>query len=675
MAINLKDPISFIPYIGGFQAKKLEKLGIKSIEDLLFYIPYRYDDFSDIVIIADLHVGQMATIKGEVLSFKNQYSRSGKKVQFAQIWDGTGKVLAVWFNQPFLARALHPGVKVALSGTLGWWAKNKAMYSPEYEIVDENKEQLHTGRLVPVYPLTQGISAKWMRNRIHYILSQIEPLELPEFLPEEFLEGLPQLFQAIQSIHYPSNLQEAFVARKRLALNELLHLQIQSMYRRIEWQKNEVAKKLALHPSDLRDFINHLPFVLTQSQQRAIQEIQTDLNKPHPMNRLLEGDVGSGKTVVAAVAAFIATKNNTESVFMAPTQILTQQHYQTLNQLFSSTNIGIRLVTSAGVVENGKPISIHVGTHALIHSQVNLENVSLVVIDEQHRFGVEQRANLITKSTKKQIAPHVLTMTATPIPRTIALTLYGELDLSVLNELPKGRLAITTWIVPPHKRSGAYEWIEEQIKQQNAQVFVVCPLIEESESETLKDVKAAKKEYENLQKIFIKRKVALLHGRMKPKEKAAILNSFRKSEIDILVTTPVVEVGVDIPNATIMLIEAAERFGLAQLHQLRGRVGRGGKKSYCLLFTDSQNDEVTKRLNALRETHSGFELAEIDLTLRGPGEILGTRQHGISELRIASWQDRELIQYSRNVATKIWDDPEKYKSVLEWFKQKQIANN
>ena len=393
------------------------------------------------------------------------------------------------------------------------------------------------------------------------------------------------------------------------------------------------------------------------------------------MNRLLEGDVGSGKTVVAAIAAFTAFANGYQSVFMAPTQILAQQHFVTLNEIFKPFSVRVTLATSEGVKKGPGKTDIFVGTHALIHKRVSFDNVALVVIDEQHRFGVEQRAHLVDLTGKKKKAPHLLTMTATPIPRTVALTLYGDLDLSTLNELPKGRQKITTWIVPPQKRQGAYGWIDKEIEKESAQAFLICPLIEESEAETMKQVKAATVEYKNLKKLFVSRRVGLLHGKMKAKDKDIIMQHFKKSELDILVSTPVVEVGIDIPNATIMVIEAAERFGLSQLHQLRGRVGRGAKKSYCLLFAESHGQNVITRLNALTKGLSGFELAELDLKLRGPGEVFGTRQHGFLDLKIANWQDTELIKKAKELAQEAFAKPKKFSKLLTRIKSSKIDSN
>ena len=652
--MDLDSSVGEIPLVGPVYQKRLEKLKIRSIRDLLYHIPIRYNDFSQMAKISHCRVGETLTLRGSLNSLKNQYTKSGKKIQIAEVEDSTGKITIVWFNQPFLTRTLYPGTDLSLSGKIDWFGTKKAMVSPEYEITRLGAETVHTGKIVPVYPETYGVSSKWLRTKIKLAYLTCGE-EIKEYLPETY--GFITLPEAIMSIHFPNTLKDAEVARRRLAFDELYFLQSQSLKRKHAWQKNWAAYQLTINKLAIDKFKNSLPFTLTKSQDLAVNEILVDLKRSFPMNRLLEGDVGSGKTVVAATAAFAAFVNGYQTVIMAPTQILAQQHFNTLKQLFSklSNSVKIKLVTSATSIEQSKSFDIFVGTHALIHQKLNLDKVALVVIDEQHKFGVEQREHLIKKSGQGQIAPHILTMTATPIPRTVALTFYGDLDLSTLTEIPAGRQKITTWVVPPEKREGAYGWIDSQITDHDSQVFVVCPLIEESKKETMKDVKAVTAEYKKLTRLFGKPKVGLLHGRLKAEEKTKVIKRFRNRDISLLVTTPVIEVGIDIPNATIMVVEAAERFGLAQLHQLRGRVGRGLSKSYCLLFTESPSEKALKRLNAMRQNLSGFELAELDLTLRGPGEIFGLRQHGIPDLKIASWRDIDLIKKAKEVVKLRYD--------------------
>jgi len=626
--------------VGPIYQKRLEKIGIKTFKDLIYHIPARYLDFREKSPISRLSIGESITIKGKVDSIKNLYTRSGKKIQLAQVSDKSGSVDVIWFNQPFLIKTIKEGETYSFSGKVDWFGRKKAMISP----------LINTFGIVPIYPETYGISSKWLRGKIKTAYQLIGG-EITEYLPQTY--GFLDLPSAIKEIHFPNDPDRAKKARERLAFDELLALQITNLKRKSAWQKNHPVYNLEINRKEINQFIDNLPFKLTVSQNKVIDEIIEDLQKPYPMNRLLEGDVGSGKTVVAAAAAFIAFLNGCQSVIMAPTQILAQQHFDTLNNLLQPFKVRISLITSAITEKDLGRCDIFVGTHSLIHQKINIDKVALVVIDEQHKFGVEQREHLVKKIGKKNISPHVLTMTATPIPRTVALTFYGDLDLSTLNETPEGRQKITTWVVPKEKRDNAYKWIDKNIQKIGSQVFIVCPLIEESESETLKDIRSVTKEYQSLKKIFKGRKLGLLHGKLKMEEKNKVVDDFRSRKLDILVATPVVEVGIDIPNATIMVIEAADRFGLAQLHQLRGRVGRSDIKSYCLLFYQNEGEKSKARLTAMEKGISGFELAELDLKLRGPGEIFGLRQSGIPELKIASWTDIDLIKKAKEAAEEI----------------------
>jgi len=500
-------------------------------------------------------------------------------------------------------------------------------------------------------------------------------------LVEEYLNkailtdyNLIDLSLAFKKIHQPSSLGDIELARHRLAFDELLQLQVENSLKRITWEKYSQALPINIDKEKIKNFIKNLPFKLTKSQTKTIKEILMDLEKSIPMNRLLEGDVGSGKTVVATVAIYAAHCSNHRSVVMSPTQILATQHYQTLKALLSPSNIKVRLITSGAQKQEKHEADVLIGTHALLEKSINFDKVALIVIDEQHKFGVKQRGLLAKKAAKRKSAPNILTMTATPIPRTIALTLYGDLELSTLNELPKGRKKIATWIIPEKKRDAAYKWIKSEAKK-GSQVFVVCPLIEESESPLLAEVKSVKKEYGLIKEVFPQLSIGLLHGKLKPKDKNKAIEDFQKGKFDILVTTPVVEVGIDIPNATIMLIETADRYGLAQLHQLRGRVGRGTKKSYCLLFTLNKGQKVKERLSALSKISSGKALAELDLALRGVGEIFGVKQHGVGELKIARWQDIALMKSSKKLATEIVEKQQNYKDILNYYKAKQISPN
>jgi len=649
--MHLNSQVEELPLVGPSYARRLNNLGISTIKDLLYHVPHRYLDFRVSSPVRAAAPEETVTVRGKVVSIKNQYTRSGRKIQIGEVEDASGKITVVWFNQPFLVRVLFPEAEISLAGKVGFFSGRKALISPEYELLKEGRDSIHTSGLVPVYPETFGVSSKWLRGRISQTLSNLGNT-LEDNLPQKVLkkEGLMPLAKAISAVHHPESLEEAEKGRERLAFDELLELQLASLSRKAGWKNNQTGHPLVFQQSDVDKFIDSLPFKLTQSQINAVEEILGDLTRAWPMNRLLEGDVGSGKTVVAAIAAFISFINGFQTAIMAPTQILTQQHYETLQRIFKPFKLRVALITSGLVKKDLGRTDIFVGTHALLNKKAIFENVGLVVIDEQHRFGVEQRALLVKQVGKKKLLPHILTMTATPIPRTVALTLYGDLDLSVLNELPGGRQKITTWIVPPAKRPKAMTWVKDEILKHKVQAFLICPLIEESEKETMQSVKAAAKEYTELKKIFPKLSYGLIHGKLSVKDKDKVMSDFRKGKIDVLVATPVVEVGIDVANATIMLIEGSERFGLAQLHQLRGRVGRGEKKSYCLVFSDSAAPRVLTRLAALEKGISGFELAELDLKLRGPGEVFGTRQHGFPELKIASWQDTELIQRAKRVA-------------------------
>ena len=653
-------PIVNIAYVGPSYSKKLEILGIKTAEDMLRHFPFRYLDYSHQTSISQTKIGEIQVVCAKLISIKSEYTKTGKNIQKAIFQDKSGQITAIWFNQRFLVNVLKEGTLVNLAGKIDFWGPQKAFLNPDYEIV--NGKNIHTTGLVPIYPETAGVSSKWLRARIKNLLN-IKP-GLVDPLPSEIIEkyGLIDIQSAFGQIHFPKNKTQASRATARFAFEELFLLQLANIKSRYLWEKNNKRPPMKIFSKEIDSFIDGLDFKLTSSQTRAISEILADLKKPIAMNRILEGDVGSGKTIVAAIAAYNTFLHGQKTFIMAPTEILARQHYQNLSDIFAHTKLKVGLIT--GATKSGKDADLIVGTHALINIP-KAKNLGLVVIDEQHRFGVSQRAYLLGK--EKQ--PHLLTMTATPIPRSIALTIFGDLDISVLTEKPQGRQRVKTWVVPNEKRQAAYNWIKTQIDDKG-QVFVVCPLVEKSEVFTT--VKSAKEEYLALEKIFPDVKIGLLHGQMKSDQKNEVLTRFKNKEIDILVSTPVVEVGVDIPNATILVIEAAERFGLAQLHQLRGRVGRSDKQSYCLLFTNIAEGKPLARLQALTRYDGGNKLALLDLKLRGPGEIYGTTQHGFPQLKVARYDDVEKIKSARQAAAQIFKKIQSYPYLQEMLKKDKI---
>lgn len=689
--MNLKLPIEKISGIGPFYQRKLKKLGIKTIEDLLFHFPHRYEDFSNLIPISKIKIGENVCIQGKILEIENKKTWKKRMILTeAIIKDDSGAIKVIWFNQPYLINVLKKGDFVCLAGKITFGPEGIYLSSPAYEKIFPKRELIHTARLVPVYPETEGLSSKWLRSILRKILKKIinkilDPL--PEKIKKE--NKLLPLRKALWQIHFPTSLKLAKKAKERFSFQDLFFLELRILKERLAIKK-ERAISIPLNLEIIKEFINSLPFSLTLAQKKATFQILKDLEKPRPMNRLLEGDVGSGKTIVALISALNVVKSGYQVALMAPTEILAKQHFKNSLNLFKKFNLKIGLLTGKDFLISNKKISkknlleklkngeidILIGTHALIQENVKFGKLALVILDEQHRFGVEQRAKLCNQ---KEFIPHLLSMTATPIPRTLALTLYGDLDLSLLDELPKGRKRVITKIVPPEKKKSAYRFIRNEVRK-GRQVFVICPRIEPVKNEKItswSEMKAVKEEYEKLSKeIFPDLKVGMLHGKMKAEEKEKIMEDFKNKKIDILVSTSVVEVGIDIPNATVMMIEGAERFGLAQLHQFRGRVGRGENQSFCFLFTESPAKKTWQRLEALLKSENGFKLAEKDLEIRGPGEIFGQRQWGIPDLAMESLKDIFLVEKARKAAKEILEeDPElkKYpllREKLEEFSQK-----
>ena len=683
--MNLEIPIENFTRISSAYQARLKNLGILTMRDLIYHFPFRYQDFSARADIADLEAGKTVCVQGEVQSVKiiRIWKRHMTIVE-AIVKDGTGQVKAVWFNQPYLASTFKKGIVVCLAGKLAEKRGAKYLSNPMYEKVRDagggEDDYTHTGRLVPVYPETAGVSSRWLRYIIKPLLGQAA--KIPDPLPKTILEAYDFMpfEEAIKQIHFPDSEDLAARARKRFAFEELFFIQLAVLRQRLRLNR-ETARAIPFDEKLIKKFVQSLPFSLTDAQRKTAWQILKDMQRDHPANRLLQGDVGSGKTIVAMIAALAAAKSGGQTAVMVPTEILANQHYESFSKLLCpfGVEIGILCAKTCAVSSYGKvskpaaldlaksgDTQILIGTNALIQKGVEFKNLDLVILDEQHRFGIDQRATLAkNRQTKKkgQIMPHLLSMTATPIPRTLALTVYGDLDLSLIDQMPPGRKKIETKIILPDDRAGTYEFIRRQIES-GQQAFVICPRIdpEEGQPEIKRDgilfdpkadwsgagaVKAVKEEYEKLSKeIFPELRIGMLHGKMKAAEKQEVMNKMKAGKIDILVSTSVIEVGIDIPNATIMAVEGSHKFGLAQLHQFRGRVGRGEHQSYCLLFSDYP----TRRLAAMLKFDSGFHLAEKDLEIRGPGEVFGSQQWGAPDLAMASLADVFLVEKSRGAA-------------------------
>jgi len=643
------DSLSQVPSIGSKTLEKLKRLNINHPKDLLYHFPSRYIDFSHSVKINSILENENVTITGKVIDFKNIYTRNGKNLQKATIVDNTGKIDLIWFNQPYLSQNIKTGDTLSFAGAVTLYLNKKTIIAPEYG-------QYNTGKIISIYPETSGLSSKWFRKiiqiQINNLLKDVKET-LPSYLIKKF--KLLDLKTSLLQIHCPTNPQILEQARTRLATEEILSLQIRSYLSKKEWQKNIPKTKLKITKiidKKIKDLIKSLPYKLTNSQDKVLSEIFTDLtNSKQITNRLLQGDVGSGKTIIALLACYLTHLNNSLSVLIAPTEILANQHYQNFQEILKNKDIPIFLLTGSKKIDLKKipKNGILISTHAVIYQKLNLKNkISLLIIDEQHKFGVKQRS-FLNSSLK---LPHCLTMTATPIPRTISLTLLGNLDISIIDTLPQNRLQIKTFLVPDHKKTSCYKWIETEIKKTNCQAFIVCPFIDISES--MASVKSAIQEFEHLSKdVFPNLKLGLIHGKIKPIDREKIIKKFQNNEINILITTPIIEVGVDIPNSSIIIIQSADRFGLAGLHQLRGRVGRGHLQSYCYLFTESNNQKAIDRLNFLEKNHNGLKIAEYDLKNRGPGEAFSTIQHGFPSLKIASFSDTKLISLSQEILKEI----------------------
>lgn len=670
--MNLVSPLEKVKGVGIKTGEQFALAGIHTVGDLISFLPRVHDDFSQVTAIAAIEPGK-ATIKARCEKIATRPVRRGLRITTATLADDSGKLQAVWFNQPYRETQLKTGEEFYFSGEFEFNYNRYQLTNPSAEKVSDMP--VHTDRLLPVYRSIKGLKTTLVRK----ILAELRPLitMLPETLPHDIVtsEKLVSRGDAVLGMHFPSTADDVQRARERLAFEELFELLLASQLNRLENARLE-GWHIPFNQSVVKDFVGALPFALTGAQRLSAWEILQDFEKATPMNRLLQGDVGSGKTVVAGLAARQAAHEGFQTALMAPTEILASQHAETLQKLVSPFGVTVGLLTGSvkgaarktlyAAIASGD-VEVVVGTHALIQEAVVFHKLGFVVIDEQHRFGVAQRQELLKKSLHM---PHLLAMTATPIPRSLALTVYGELDISILNELPKGRLPIKTKIWSPNSRAALYAMVDEEVAS-GRQAYVICSLIDDNPDNDIKSVQA---EYVKLQNsIFKHRRIGLLHGKLKPEEKEAVMAQFASGALDILVSTTVVEVGVDVPNATVMLIEDADRFGLSQLHQLRGRVGRSVHQSYCYLIT-STSAKPTQRLREVEKSTDGFYLAEVDLKLRGPGEIYGRSQHGALNLQIATLGDTVLIARAQRAAkafVESGDDLLKYKQLATQVKHYQ----
>ncbi len=697
------------------QKRALKKLGVFSVHDLLFHFPVRYSDISEVKQIINLIPGETATVYGKISNLKTKKGyRSKIPMGEGEIEDLSGKIKITWFHQAYLAKIIHEGDSVKLTGKVTESKYGLYLANPEFEKTPNLPIDSHdnlfakngienTGFSYPIYPETKGITSKWFYHAIEKILREKTLDNIKDYIPADILKkySLPTLKTALIWIHKPKNKNGAEAARKRFAFEEVFCIQLERQHDKIEYRRNK-SFQIPINKKDTEEFLKRFPFSPTNSQKKSIEVILSDMARTFPMSRLLEGDVGSGKTAVAATASYLAVKQrpngkdfgNLQVAYMAPTEILASQHFESFIQYFKHLPINIGLITGSGCKKfpskvdpsgwttisraqllkwtaSGE-ISILIGTHALIQKTVKFKNLSFVVIDEQHRFGTAQRRKLVRKDN---IAPHLLSMTATPIPRTLALTIYGDLDLSLLEEMPLGRKPIITEIITPDKRANTYEEIRKELEQ-GRQLYVICPRIDEPDPEKEMAVlaKSAIAEAKRLKKeVFREYEIGVLHSKMTKQKKEQVMKDFTEGKINILCATSVVEVGVNVPNATIIIIEGAERFGLAQLHQLRGRVIRSNHQAYCYVFADAKSDKTIQRLKALKTAKNGFELAELDLTLRGAGELGGTKQWGITDLGMEAIKNLKMVEAARTEAIRlISEDQEllKYPLLKQKVKEK-----
>lgn len=647
MSLRLSSPLNSVPGIGPKLALKLAEQNLDTLQDLLLFLPLRYEDRSQIKTIIEaksLTEKQVISIEATVESV-SQFSRPGRKMQTATISDDTGKLKLIWFNSPFILRSLKKNQTYVFSGN----------YDPKFKNISQatfeplRTEMIHTGRIVPLYsgrlPIAQGTFRRILNNLFNKTKLEIAEDNKPNSIDKLIQSELPALTTALRQLHFPESETDVDLARRRLALEEFLSLISQSKKLKEEWQARKNAPKIFAKPEDV--IPKDLPFELTQAQIRSIKEILEDLQSQVAMNRLLIGDVGSGKTVVAGCAAQAFLDMGISAAIVAPTKILAGQHLESIQKLFPQTDI-VLLTQATNKIENSSKPTLYIGTHKVINQLEKLKP-GLIIYDEQHRFGVSQRS----ASLSLDYTPHILTMTATPIPRSLMLTIFSHLKVSMLDEMPPGRKPIKTWLAGDKKRQDAYKWVSDKLRETGGQAIVVCPFIDPSDHDAFDKVAAAQVVFEELSTLNQKEKLSLeldlLHGRQKPSVQAEVIDKLYEGKTDMLITTPIVEVGVDLPKANIVIIESAERFGLASLHQLRGRVGRAGQQGYCILISSSQNQPTKERLTQFCKISTGKELAELDLQMRGSGDLFGTQQHGFDQLKYGSWTDAELIRLSQRV--------------------------
>ena len=669
---DLNSKVSIIPKVGPKFEFLLSKLGINTIKDLIYHLPSRYEDYSNLKKIKDILPNENITVNGILLSINNVFTRNKKRLTRGILKDETGKIDLIWFNSHFLAKSLVVGEKYKLTGLAKPNGSKLTLTAPTIQKIEN--EALDKGEIISVYPETEGVNSKFLRDKIRFAL---DSFQIDEFLPQEILKKYEyeDLQNTLVKLHFPEQNQNNEKLLERMQFEELFLELLKVEERKLKWSKKLNSHVMKEFPNEMDNIIKTLPFTLTETQQKAISEISKDLIQKTPMNRLLEGDVGTGKTLVAVMAAQLTVLNKFKVLYLAPTEILAKQHFDSFKKYLEPHGTKIVLKTGSNKIKlSDTDFDICIGTHAILFDFQDVKDVALVIVDEQHRFGVEQRSKILN-IYNQEVVPNLLTMTATPIPRTFALTLYGDLEISVLEAPPNKDKKITTYVVYPTKRDDMYKWILEK----NEPTFIVCPFINESESEEFSQVKSAIKEFEILsQGIFKNKKVGLLHGKLKPQEKETIINKFRAGEIEILVSTPVIEVGVDIPDATIIVIESAERYGLASLHQLRGRVGRGKKEGFCIVIPSTGSKSSMERLKNLEKYSNGLELAEVDLKIRGEGDVTGRMQSGFKNFRFADLTNLYLLEKAKIEASKYVNKLDEYprlKTAYKSISNENIWNN